>query len=137
MTSLDLSSFDTSNVTEMRGMFRYCSGLATIYADEAKWSTANLFFFRDDIFDGCTSLVGGNGTVYDSNHTDAEYARIDKPGQPGYFTYKSSGVVTAIPTLMDNDNSELDQNIYSLSGHRLTAPRKGVNIVGGKKVVIK
>ena len=115
LISLDLSSFDTSNVTSMFGMFEYCSGLTsidlsgfntsnvtsvtqifcrcsnlkTIYVDEAKWSTANLR--GRAVFSGCNSLVGGNGTVYDASHTDAEYARIDKPGQPGYLTQKSGG----------------------------------------------
>lgn len=42
----------------------------------------------DNMFYNCTSLTGGNGTTFDANHTDAEYARIDKPGQPGYFTQK-------------------------------------------------
>ena len=32
--------------------------------------------------------VGGYGTVYDFNHTDKEYARIDAPGSTGYFTRK-------------------------------------------------
>lgn len=32
---------------------------------------------------------------------------------------------------------EKDTSIYSLSGQRLQAPRKGINIIGGKKVVIK
>ena len=27
--------------------------------------------------------------------------------------------------------------VYSTSGQRLTAPRKGINIIGGKKVVVK
>jgi len=27
--------------------------------------------------------------------------------------------------------------IFSLSGQRLAAPKKGINIVGGKKVVVK
>jgi len=38
------------------------------------------------MFNGCTSLVGGNGTTYNSSHTDATYARIDRAGTPGYFT---------------------------------------------------
>ena len=41
------------------------------------------------MFYGCTSLVGRNGTVYDSSHTDATYARIDGlNGNAGYFTAK-------------------------------------------------
>lgn len=30
-----------------------------------------------------------------------------------------------------------DTNIYTLSGQRLTSPKKGINIVGGKKVIVR
>ena len=43
------------------------------------------------MFEGCTSLVGGSGTTYDSSHTDAEYARIDMASSPGYLTGSSGG----------------------------------------------
>ena len=102
LTSLDVSGFDTSNVTEIRYMFKDCSGLTTIYADETKWSTGSVTS-SDDMFDGCTSLVGGNGTEYNANHTDAEYARIDKPGQPGYFTSSSSGIIIDKNTFPDDN----------------------------------
>ena len=88
LSSLDLSAWNTGNVTTMSNMFRGCSSLTTIYAGSG-WSTESV---TDSgwMFDGCTSLVGGNGTEYDASHTDAEYARIDRPGQPGYFTEKST-----------------------------------------------
>ena len=35
---------------------------------------------------------------------------------------------------MDEDS---DKPIYSLSGQRLTVPKKGINIIGGKKVIVK
>ena len=39
------------------------------------------------MFSGCTSLVGGQGTTYDADHIDAEYAHIDGgPSNPGYLT---------------------------------------------------
>ena len=39
------------------------------------------------IFSDCPSLVGGNGTTFDSTKTDKTYAIIDGTnGQPGYFT---------------------------------------------------
>jgi len=42
-----------------------------------------------NMFEGCTSLVGGNGTKYRKAHVDDEYARIDGAGGlPGYFTSK-------------------------------------------------
>ena len=85
LKSLDLSRFDTGNVEDMSNMFDYCSNLETIYANT--WSTANLLDGRW-MFDGCTALVGGNGTRYDETHTDYTYARIDREGNPGYFTEK-------------------------------------------------
>ncbi|MBR1537702.1 MAG: BspA family leucine-rich repeat surface protein [Treponema sp.] len=87
LTSLDLSSFDTSNVTSMYYMFYDCKALITITASE-KFVTDNVTN-SSGMFYYCTSLKGGAGTVYDKNHTDKEYARIDGgTGEPGYFTKK-------------------------------------------------
>ena len=85
LTSLDLSSFNTANVTGMSYMFNGCTNLQTIYVGDG-WSTAAVtssnYMFKD-----CTSLVGGQGTTYDANHTDKTYAHIDGgPSNPGYFT---------------------------------------------------
>lgn len=84
ITSLDLSSFNTQNVTDMYCMFYNCSSLTTIISNT--FNTAvdvnSSYMFRL-----CTSLVGGNGTTYDANHINAEYARVDgENGLPGYFT---------------------------------------------------
>ncbi|MBR0383210.1 MAG: DUF285 domain-containing protein, partial [Eubacteriaceae bacterium] len=103
MTEIDLSNFDTSKVTGMFGMlsmFGGCIRLKTIYTSD-KFSTVNVQS-HINIFYGSSALVGGNGTRYDIEHIDKVYARIDKPGQPGYFTEKESSViptpVTPIPT---------------------------------------
>ena len=40
LTTLDLSGFDTSNVTGMNSMFYDCSNLTTIYISD-KWKTAS------------------------------------------------------------------------------------------------
>ena len=85
LTSLDVSGFKTDNVTNMGSMFYGCSALTTIYASEENWSTDKVTS-SSYMFSGCPKLVGGNGTKYDASHTDKEYARIDKPGAPGYFT---------------------------------------------------
>ena len=83
MTSLIISNFNTSNVTTMRYMFFVCYALVTIYGGD--WSKASLNDSAD-MFSSCNSLIGGNGTSYNSSHTDATYARIDRAGTPGYFT---------------------------------------------------
>ena len=84
LETLDLSTWSTSNITDMYGMFQDCTLLKTIIVGD-NWSVAKVSA-NTQMFEGCTSLVGGNGTPYDANHTDNEYARIDKEGQPGYFT---------------------------------------------------
>jgi hypothetical protein len=47
-------------------------------------------------------------------------------------TVVSSGIEDVVA-----DDEASDLPVYSLSGQRLTAPRRGVNIVGGKKVVVR
>ena len=101
LTSLDLSNFDTSHVKNMAaratsrgqyssGMFQKCTKLETIYVS-ASFTTDQVGEYRDRMFEGCTSLVGGRGTTYDSEHTDVSYARIDGgTSAPGYFTAKSA-----------------------------------------------
>ena len=87
LTSLDVSNFDTRNVTNMQQMFVICSALTTIYAS-SNFVTTNV---NNSLymFSSCTSLVGGNGTAYNSSYTDKTYARIDTPETPGYFTEKN------------------------------------------------
>lgn len=85
LTKLDLSSFNTGNVTQMREMFRNCGNLKTIWVGSG-FDTAKVLNGKD-MFANCTSLVGGNGTTYDSSKTDKTYARIDRGTEnPGYFT---------------------------------------------------
>ena len=85
LATIDLSTFDTSKVKYMGHMFRRCNNLKTIICSKL-WNTEKVTN-SNKMFDNCTNLVGGKGTKYDSNHTDAEYARIDGgPGKPGYFT---------------------------------------------------
>ena len=84
---LDLSSFDTRKVTNMSYMFTTANNVKTIFASD-KFNTDNVIN-SEQMFGGMSrNFVGGNGTVFDSNHIDKEYARIDEPGKPGYFTRK-------------------------------------------------
>ena len=88
LTILDLSSFNTSNVTSMGSIFLDCSNLKTIYAGDG-WNTDNVR--NTAMFSNCTSLVGGEGTTFNSSHVNKEYARIDggpTSATPGYLTIK-------------------------------------------------
>ena len=87
VTVLDLSGFDTSNVIDMSHMFQNTTNLKTIYAS-SKYNTSKVSSSRN-MFDDCTSLVGGQGTAYNSTKVDKTYARIDGgSSNPGYFTLK-------------------------------------------------
>ena len=86
LTNLDLSGFNTANVGIMKVMFFNSTNLETIYVGN-EWSTASVTD-GENMFSGCTNLVGGMGTKYDSNHTDHTYAHIDEgEANPGYFTH--------------------------------------------------
>lgn len=61
-SSIDLSNFNTSNVTNMSYMFN-----------------------------ATTKLVGGAGTKYNGSYVDKTYARVDGgTNSPGYFTLKTN-----------------------------------------------
>lgn len=81
------------------------------------WKTKNDQFdhWYWGIFNGCTNLIGGQGTKYDPNHTGIEYARIDGGEEsPGYFTLKPVITVESITQLIDaylkNDNLRNSEN---------------------------
>ena len=85
-STLDLSSFDTRSVTDMGGMFFY-SNLKTIYASPSFVTTAITASPNDPFMDN-PNLTGANGTTWDWSKRDRVYARIDTPGNPGFFTQK-------------------------------------------------
>ena len=124
LTSLDLSSWDTSKVTSTYSMFNGCSSLATIFVRDG-WTMENVVL-SDNMFDGCTALVGGSGTTFDSNHTDGLYARIDVLGTPGYLTRAS------IANIKDATIAPIPDQDYT--GNDLT-PEIAVTF-NGKKLVL-
>ena len=86
--SLDLSSFDTSKVTNMFGMFSGMENLETIYVS-TKFDVSNVTE-SSNMFSVDTKLKGGNGTTYNDSYRDKTYARIDTASTPGYFTRKTN-----------------------------------------------
>ncbi|MBR6034302.1 MAG: BspA family leucine-rich repeat surface protein [Clostridia bacterium] len=90
LTSLDLSSFDTSNVEYIYQMFAHCSALETIYVS-TNFVTTSVTGEYDSwhMFYECGNLSGENGTSYNDSIVDKTYARIDggqNSATPGYFT---------------------------------------------------
>lgn len=99
LDTLDLSSFNTSKVMDFAYMFEnkynYSNPtstenkLKTIYVSEGFTTSAIGTLINKPVFSNRTGLCGGNGTYYSSSHSNYEYMRIDRPGAPGYFTYKA------------------------------------------------
>lgn len=91
---LDLSGFsfaehESANLNHMiRFDIRNCPNLQTIYVS-SNYVRPDTVYVNDNMFSGCTSLVGGAGTTYAASRLGATYARIDGgTANPGYFTAK-------------------------------------------------
>ncbi len=108
LETLDITSFNTSRVTDMTKMFSNSYNLKTIYASDSfvtdQATNTNSMFIED------TQLVGGNGTAYDANKVDKEYARIDTADTPGYFTSLSNSGTQNSVSPQSNFSMPLMQN---------------------------
>ena len=125
LTVLDLSSFNTANVIAMGGMFMGCSNLRTIYAGSG-WSTAAVEASAG-MFYSCTSLVGGQGTTFNSSHVGIDYAHIDGgPSNPGYFTAKNAGLRGDV----NGDGSVNISDVTALIDYLLSGNASGINLSG-------
>ena len=82
LVNLNLSSFNTSNVTNMHSMFAFCKNIKTIYVSDL-WNTSNVTS-SSLMFHSCTSLSGA--VSYDNTKTDISMANYTT----GYLTYKSN-----------------------------------------------
>ena len=54
-----------------------------------------------------------------------------------YFFGDEEALTDGISTMHDAQSTMHNDAVYTLSGQRLAAPKKGINIVGGRKIVIK
>lgn len=119
LLNIDVSHFDTRNVTDMGQMFKDCSNLTTIYVSE-RWSTVNLTasISSHGMFAGCTNLEGDLGTIYDPNHVDKAYARIDGgTNAPGYLSTMDYAVYNngTLTFYHDTQRGSRPYTMYSLN----------------------
>lgn len=88
-SELDVSSFNTSKVTNTKLMFASMYNLLTIYSSD-KFVIDNITDSYN-MFNASTKLVGGAGTKYNGSYVDKTYARVDGgTNSPGYFTLKTN-----------------------------------------------
>lgn len=85
-TELNLDSFNTLKVTDMEDMF-WSAKVKTIYASD-RFITDNVTNSQYKFYNAF-NLVGDNGTKCSNTNIDKTYARIDTASTLGYFTLKS------------------------------------------------
>ena len=79
------------------------------------------------------TLVASN--LYQSGDVKLEKILLVTPDEK---EIKPQDVVFSVGTGVATVNAEAKKAaVYSLSGQQLAAPKKGINIVGGKKVLVK
>ena len=94
LTSLDLSSFNTSNVQNMEGMFMDCSGLTSL--DLTSWDTSNVTSMSY-MFDRCSKLTSLDLSSFNtSNVTSMSYMfnRCSKLASLDLSNFNTSNVTT-------------------------------------------
>ena len=122
--------------------------------EEGKWSTANYsepggFKFKtdgtttgesDEVFmAGFNNMFEFESWIIDEANRDKTYtaqiaARYDGKLYIFNVTVKGDGVGTAINTI---NTAKTAGTIYNLQGQRISNLQRGINIVGGKKVLVK
>lgn len=125
LVTLDLTGFDSTNVINSTYMFMNCVKLETIYATDSfnfyVKVEADPYVQTYDtgyMFDYCLALVGGNGTAHgNGTNDDGTWGRVDKSGEPGYFTVKTSSNTSGTATidLTKWNQSGLFSNVTSFS----------------------
>ncbi len=93
LTSLDISGLHLSSSASVSRMFFGCSKLKLIFANNS-WEKMDVhdYYFEEnthEMFYGCDSLYGGQGTECVPFKDNGNYAHIDGGASyPGYFTSK-------------------------------------------------
>ena len=85
LSELDMTGFDPSSLTNVNYLFGVCSALEFILVD-ADWTLPKSGLSGMGTFYNCKSIVGGNGTTFNSSKTGYAMMRVDTEGVAGYLT---------------------------------------------------
>ena len=113
------------------GAFNYCDNIATVvsliekpFKIKGNSSSEMSSFSYSTFMDATLYVPKGKMEAYKATEGWKDFANIVE------------GIPTGI-TSITLDKESQNVPIYDLNGRRLTEPQKGINIIGGKKVVIK
>jgi len=155
-----LTSLDVSNLTELTILYCSVNELTTLDVSrntKLKELNCALNKIKGPAMDNLINSLPYNTTAeyydfsvlaydntFDENVCTKEQAAAAKAKgwMPKYYDgtdwleYEGSDDVSAINGIK-MDAIKKDTPVYNLRGQRLTAPQKGINIIGGRKVVVK
>ena len=116
------SSTSKANYSNSDASIQTSLSLIREYDGSTSFSSAQMqtSAFLDEL--NTYSIIEGDGAVWTQD--EGGYPYIAK-------LHETSGISNIKMEIKQSDK------IYSLSGQRLNAPQKGINIIGGKKVVVK
>jgi hypothetical protein len=81
------------------------------------------------------------GSVFIQNLRDLKpfeaYIVVDGANAPAYISIFDEGAMSGVYDLPRIDQQNASSSVYSLSGQKLTKPCKGINIVNGRKVLVR
>lgn len=103
--------------------FYGCTRLTTINDNGRKSYTSNKTY---SMFYNCTSLVGGNGTKYDSSKYDGTMAVIDDSNHTGYLTGSKDKELITITINPTRLGTTINQAYTSYNGYELNTGGVGV-----------
>lgn len=166
ITTLDLSAFDTEGVTNMQQMFRGCTSLESltlnsfVVGNDTK--TGSMFTNCEKLTTINVAMEIAPAiaeTTFDTLPT-LSYCKLVAPSEDAVASYKAAtgwnvfgdNIVVKetpadpepTPDPIQNPSTGISEvkadninNVYSLSGVKLSAPVKGINIINGKKYLVK
>ena len=122
LTSLDLSSFNTSKVTDMRGLFEGCNKLTSL--NVSSFNTSNVKYM-DGMFKDCSSLTSLDLTNFNTSNVVSMgtvhrfFYNWGSAGQYGNYRYEANGGMfencTGLTSLdLSNFNSSNVTRMYKM-----------------------
>ena len=122
LTSLDLSSFNTSQVTDMRGLFEGCKKLTSL--NVSSFNTSNVKYM-DGMFKDCSSLTSLDLTNFNTSNVVSMgtvhrfFYNWGSAGQYGNYRYEANGGMfencTGLTSLdLSNSNTSNVTRMYKM-----------------------
>jgi hypothetical protein len=125
--------------------FAYCSGLTSLTIPDRVTSIGSGAFYRCSGLKSITSLNKTPPTITITTFTGCYSVKllVPKGRKTAYQNAENwkffKKIVEIDPTGIENIilDEEINSPVYDLNGRKLKNPQKGINIINGKKVVIK